>query len=246
MRASIPYSALQKPCKNKCLAVIDSCGVSKIRSAGEQVIGNVGDLSGTLKRLGGVPCNVGNGAGNLFAKILKGRRMGRGGGKDGASNLSARGEIKNFNSRAREGRDNVRRGGLPCSSCFNSRVREGRDFVHLSASALSSRFQFTRPRGARPSFFTNFLQSVSFQFTRPRGARPFQLAYSHAVARFQFTRPQGARRLCRPFCIRGCTFQFTRPQGARRLAEAGDDLDVVVSIHAPARGATLKTLAREN
>lgn len=107
--------------------MIDSCGVSKIRSAGEQVIGNVGDLSGTLKRLGGVPGNVGNGAGNLFAKILKGRRMGRGGGKDGASNLSTRGEIKNFNLRA----------------------REGRDYVAKYAAKLYVKFQFTRPRGAR-------------------------------------------------------------------------------------------------
>ena len=53
--------------------------------------------------------------------------MGRGGGKDGASNLSARGEIKNFNSRAREGRD--------------------QDAAPLAADAAT--FQFTRPRGAR-------------------------------------------------------------------------------------------------
>ena len=129
--------------------MIDSCGVSKIRSAGEQVIGNVGDLSGTLKRLGGVPGNVGNGAGNLFAKILKGRRMGRGGGKDGASNLSTRGEIKNFNLRA----------------------REGRDYVAKYAAKLYVKFQFTRPRGARPPVASFEYRMTTFQFTRPRGAR---------------------------------------------------------------------------
>jgi len=55
-----------------------------------------------------------------------------------------------------------------------------------------------------------------FQSTRPRGARPPRKNQLHACALFQSTRPRGAR-----------------PQAGRLLT-----LDLPVSIHAPARGAT--------
>ncbi len=55
-----------------------------------------------------------------------------------------------------------------------------------------------------------------FQSTRPRGARPIALQMEWCKSRFQSTRPRGARRWALPF---------------RTLSG--------VSIHAPARGATL-------
>ena len=55
---------------------------------------------------------------------------------------------------------------------------------------------------------------------------------------FQFTRPQGARRQGVARLQPERKFQFTRPQGARRGQLWDVNIQVNVSIHAPARGAT--------
>ena len=54
-----------------------------------------------------------------------------------------------FNSRAREGRDQLANTGFRSYRCFNSRAREGRDHRRSSVSLPNRMFQFTRPRGAR-------------------------------------------------------------------------------------------------
>ena len=102
------------------------------------------------------------------------------------------------------------------SLCFNSRAREGRDY------------------GEKNSLFP----FMGFQFTRPRGARRTLSACPAAARRFNSRAREGRDRLARVVNSTIRTFQFTRPRGARLVrrlrAEAGD----VVSIHAPARGAT--------
>ena len=55
---------------------------------------------------------------------------------------------------------------------------------------------------------------------------------------FQSTRPRGARRTWRIFILGGQMFQSTRPRGARHIHALHLTLDQIVSIHAPARGAT--------
>ena len=63
--------------------------------------------------------------------------------------------------------------------------------------------------------------------------------YRGKFAKFQFTRPRGARP---DFCeIRAgvVEFQFTRPRGARHRERTYGLNKVDVSIHAPARGATV-------
>ena len=55
---------------------------------------------------------------------------------------------------------------------------------------------------------------------------------------FQFTRPRGARRPAPVRTRRQRRFQFTRPRGARQWLLRKAFQDDVVSIHAPARGAT--------
>jgi len=120
-------------------------------------------------------------------------------------------------------------------------------------------FQSTRPRGARRRSFRRREDLREFQSTRPRGARldyhiepKVYLDVSiHAPARgatepyltapifdkFQSTRPRGARLFILRTQTRRRWFQSTRPRGARpndkTIAENG-----LVSIHAPARGAT--------
>ena len=87
----------------------------------------------------------------------------------------------------------------------------------LGKGLLTNMFQFTRPQGARPEVYSAFLGFVAFQFTRPQGARLAMTAI---------------------FVI-GRLFQFTRPQGARHLFPIGSGTLCRVSIHAPARGATI-------
>ena len=92
-----------------------------------------------------------------------------------------------------------------------------------------------------------------------RGATAYGRALPQSIARFQSTRPRGAR-LSLTFKLAGLpVFQSTRPRGARQChrqrrrfrrnfnprAREGRDYDVdeqrdrdIISIHAPARGAT--------
>lgn len=50
----------------------DSSGVSKMRNAVRSVVGDVGDLSGSLKKLGTIFGSIGSAAGGLVANLLKG------------------------------------------------------------------------------------------------------------------------------------------------------------------------------
>ena len=126
---------------------------------------------------------------------------------------------------------------------------------------LSSLFQSTRPRGARQGTGLKPVPWAEFQSTRPRGARQCRIPLSplhygvsiHAPAR-------GATRLPRPDQAHDSSFnpraragrdqtdQLLGPclQGFNPRARAGRDLCTPpilrhrqVSIHAPARGATL-------
>ena len=60
---------------------------------------------------------------------------------------------------------------------------------------------------------------------------------------FQFTRPRGARLSSAGQVYSNLKFQFTRPRGARRVLILSSPLPLV-SIHAPARGATLRSLRK--
>ena len=82
------------------------------------------------------------------------------------------------------------------------------------------------------------LRDWTFQFTRPHGARPFWMRSPSVSRVFQFTRPHGARQDVGRCMKRALMFQFTRPHGARLLAARTRVPQVVVSIHAPAWGAT--------
>ena len=150
---------------------------------------------------------------------------------------------------------------VPCQICFNSRAREGRDKLLRGPCARQVLFQFTRPRGARPSGRPLEAAQGQFQFTRPRGARPPTPALPRPAcsfnsraregrdadetsqttnrSKFQFTRPRGARPQDGRPVSSSMMFQFTRPRGARRLGLVRPHTRGGVSIHAPARGATL-------
>ena len=78
-----------------------------------------------------------------------------------------------------------------------------------------------------------------FQFTRPRGARPAQgsLDVWH-LAQFQFTRPRGARHVDPPRTERERHVSIHAPARGATLPRLRAGRRESVSIHAPARGAT--------
>jgi len=86
---------------------------------------------------------------------------------------------------------------------------------NMNVALCVGMFQSTRPHGARrrPGMWSGW--SFVFQSTRPHGARPSSPPKASCASRFQSTRPHGARL---------DQFQFIA--------------DELVSIHAPARGAT--------
>ena len=162
---------------------------------------------------------------------------------------------------------------------FNPRARKGRDYFGKPISEWIVISIHAPARGATPPEDLNTLEAL-FQSTRPQGARHFLMIFSrrkcyfnprarkgrdriadqkekfakisiHAPARgatcfirfsafariFQSTRPQGARRVSSIFRSHKGLFQSTRPQGARRMP-GNPCPHRQISIHAPARGAT--------
>ena len=100
---------------------------------------------------------------------------------------------------------------------FNPRAREGRDGLELTSSADAYVSIHAPARGATPHHcHIRFIQ-IKFQSTRPRGARLIFINETSTTDKFQSTRPRGARRTSYP----------------------GDRQVYIVSIHAPARGATM-------
>ena len=99
---------------------------------------------------------------------------------------------------------------------FNPRTRVGCDRRKNPGSACSHRFQSTHPRGVRRWGSTSPASHFWFQSTHPRGVRRFRqvVPFSHEL--FQSTHPRGVR-----------------PHAAGRARDAQ-----IVSIHAPAWGAT--------
>ena len=102
-------------------------------------------------------------------------------------------------------------------------------------------FQSTHPRGVRPARLHLLRSGNQFQSTHPRGVRR-GLPSNHIDSRlFQSTHPRGVR----PYC---CFYGFQPISFNPRTREGCDikayklGLQNRVSIHAPARGATLQVL----
>ena len=102
----------------------------------------------------------------------------------------------------------------------------------------SSVFQSTRPRGARLVKSITVKSALMFQSTRPRGARPATRRTATARRMFQSPRPRGARRRRWRTLRTRSRFQSTRPRGARLSHDFLLFDPLLVSIHAPAGGAT--------
>ena len=93
----------------------------------------------------------------------------------------------------------------------------------------------TLARAALPAVYRGF---------NPRareGRDPCPRRSPSRISWFQSTRPRGARPSKNGCCCKSSGFQSTRPRGARRVIFKDERVASLVSIHAPARGATCLT-----
>ena len=150
--------------------------------------------------------------------------------------------------------------------CFNSRTREGCDIVLRDFCGILVQFQFTHPRGVRLNPSCEPFNPRRFQFTHPRGVRPVchlaaadRAAVSiHAPARgatstatdqararasFNSRTREGCDCSRPPHAVPAIRFNSRTREGCDLRGRKRDILFVNVSIHAPARGATLSVIA---
>ncbi len=167
---------------------------------------------------------------------------------------------RGFNPRARTGRDHRQQQSFVGDASFNPRARTGRDGCSLHVAYLSSCFN-PRARTGRDDGFFGLIDQFDVSIHAPaRGAtRGRRLAADdcpvsiHAPARGATaarTVPASASACFNPRARTGrdevrdtidvldAVFQSTRPHGARPDATREVATDAIVSIHAPARGAT--------
>ena len=124
-----------------------------------------------------------------------------------------------FNPRSREGSDSL----SPCLSHnvsnFNPRSREGSDNIHCHLFVSSALFQSTLPRRERHNLVMISRGAVEFQSTLPRRERRYTI-YLYQISTLYFN-PRSREGSDRPILYR----RFKLLQ---------------ISIHAPAKGATLQ------
>ena len=145
-----------------------------------------------------------------------------------------------FNPRTREGCDQ-RLPRLPAriSAGFNPRTREGCDSSGASSKELPRTFQSTHPRGVRlGSRYGDQSFQSSFNPRTREGCDHMDEQQGCLLLKFQSTHPRGVRQSASAWQSRSSQFQSTHPRGVRHASRVPQADCRLVSIHAPARGAT--------
>ena len=121
---------------------------------------------------------------------------------------------------------------------FNPRARAGRDGMSLCKGAPVFVFQSTRPCGARPLLTDKFPADTLFQSTRPCGAR--RASFDVGVTRIRNFNPRArAGRDDASQCRSDIGRNFNpRARAGRDLRTGSGGPALGISIHAPVRGAT--------
>ena len=179
-------------------------------------------------------------------------------------NMRSRAPRRCFDPRSRAGSDGNAPRPAPRRRRFDPRSRAGSVGKLLSWRVDVSEFRSTLPRGERPArrccdtgprcfdprsragsdrrAGVSFRTMMRFRSTLPRGER--RALYPKVLTRlvFRSTLPRGERRACPRNWRRFVLFRSTLPRGERRGGRRDGTRYPVVSIHAPARGATLGLL----
>ena len=128
------------------------------------------------------------------------------------------------------------------AASFNPRARKGRDYIR-ECLPMSSMVSIHAPaKGATLGAFDYRVLSTGFQSTRPQRARQRCNEDPQDRDRFQSTRPQRARQtlynINRPFLM----VSIHAPAKGATIHDEDEGRTISVSIHAPAKGATVPHL----
>ncbi|KEJ86615.1 hypothetical protein HMPREF1002_00806 [Porphyromonas sp. 31_2] len=135
---------------------------------------------------------------------------------------------------------------LALYKCFNPRTHTGCDYRNAIENGASEVSIHAPTRGATIFDLRKFISVQTFQSTHPHGVRLRRNHPRTISTKFQSTHPHGVRRRAATptfYDIRG--FQSTHPHGVRRVLFLNKWLCLLVSIHAPTRGATYRHLRRQ-
>ena len=123
---------------------------------------------------------------------------------------------------------------------FNPRAREGRDVRYNYSRDADWKFQSTRPRGARLHSRQADYRCGQFQSTRPRGARHIsESSCCLGTACFNPRAREGRDHVVAPGVAEFRGFNPRAREGRDTTASHAPERVTPVSIHAPARGATV-------
>ena len=103
----------------------------------------------------------------------------------------------------------------------------------------SGTFQSTLPRGERHDQAPETAFTIGISIHAPARGATYFYRVDHEILIFQSTLPRGERRHRWTFQPEPTQFQSTLPRGERRNPGRPEDSCRRISIHAPARGATL-------
>ena len=103
---------------------------------------------------------------------------------------------------------------------------------------VGNEFQFALPRGERPRELNQVQSILWFQFALPRGERRKGSNGTVSIVMFQFALPRGERPCAANRATSSSTFQFALPRGERPNDKTNSGDVNMVSIRAPAWGAT--------
>ena len=132
-------------------------------------------------------------------------------------------------------------------SCFNPRSHEGSDWRRVSRCSPGGRFNPRSHEGSDQQVSTSLANYYLFQSTLPRGERQGNVPPTATqTSLFQSTLPRGERRQDDDGCSFCSEFQSTLPRGERRRHASFVALALLVSIHAPTRGATHRQRRRHH
>ena len=127
---------------------------------------------------------------------------------------------------------------------FNPRPHAGGDLSFALLKMGSIMFQSTPPRGGRPRSSSSSWMNIRVSIHAPtRGATAPRSSLSKRSL-FQSTPPRGGRLGIFPASLTVSMFQSTPPRGGRHTVHRVTTVDLLVSIHAPTRGATGRTVSR--
>ncbi len=142
-----------------------------------------------------------------------------------------------FNPRSHEGSDRAVIRTWRHISYFNPRSREGSDSVERRFTKSLSVFQSTLPHRERPLFLGDEFSVQIFQSTLPHGERLASHESHHLGFQFQSTLPHGERPVLVLLMLQ-LLISIHAPARGATLPDLVCRTLFTISIHAPARGAT--------